>query len=186
VSNILDILIYETRAGGSLNVKADDLETVQGITNQVYLALFGGQVEQETLPENENLEERSDWWANNFIVEENQLNSTFERELQRVALNSAGIAKLENAARKDLEYLKAYSDIKVEGFLERPNWFRLEVTLSEPSKESTKITFIWDGTKVTQIDINPTPLRPFKNIIFESGNNLVFESSVNAIYAENN
>jgi hypothetical protein len=39
---IADITIFESGDGGDLALINDDLATIEGLTNQVYLAWFGG------------------------------------------------------------------------------------------------------------------------------------------------
>lgn len=149
---IADIEIYENGDGGDLNLKAEDIASVQGLTNQVYLALFGGNYEQSTTPEVDELEQRFDWWANNYLVEQQQFNSTFERTLHRVALNSAGIIELEKAAKEDLKFLKDFATIEIESEISGYNKFTIFVNVIEPDKESVKIKFVWDGTKEEVIE----------------------------------
>lgn len=144
---IIDIMIFESGSGGDLNLKNDDLETVSGLTNQVYLALFGGNIEQST---NENLnllEKRNDWFGNNLLPTEQQFNSIFEKTIREITLTSAGIQILENAAKKDLEYLSEYADIEISGSIVSRDRFELIINLIEPDDNSTKIKFVWDGTK---------------------------------------
>lgn len=145
--DIFDIMIYESGDGGELNLKNDDLETISGLTNQVYLALFGGNKEQVTSDELDEVDVRNDYWANELLEDELQFNSTFEKALSEVVLNSNGISKLEDAAANDLEYLKEYADINIEGSIPEINIFQLEVELIEPDDISTKIKFLWDATK---------------------------------------
>jgi phage gp46-like protein len=131
---MIDLMIYETGSGGELQSNDGYIKTVEGLTNQVYLALFGGNIEGE-------------WWGNSLQNEENKFVSTFENELRNVSLNSSGIAALENSAKKDLEFLKKYADIKIIGSIPGLAKFKLEVELTQPNDISEKIIFIWDGTK---------------------------------------
>ena len=117
------------------------------MTNQVYLALFGGNIEQDTSDDLVELDERSDWWGNFFLKSENQFNSTFERTLKTIALNSSGLSKLENAAKEDLAFLKEYADVEIDSQITGVNKMTLFVNLVEPSNQSIKIKFVWDGTK---------------------------------------
>lgn len=147
MSEIIDIAIHESGTGGDLNLKNNDIETIQGITNQVYLALFGGNIEQSTTLDLDNMTERKDWWGNAYLKTDNQFNSEFERTINNVALTSAGISTLEDAARSDLEYLQQYADITVTGSIIGVGRFLLDVELQQPDSDSIKIQFIWDGTK---------------------------------------
>ena len=142
-----DLMIYETGSGGDLSLKNNDIETIEGLTNQVYLALFGGNVEQSTDEDLSELDERLDWWGNEYLSTEFQFNSIFEKTLMEVALNSEGVNTLVNAAKQDLKYLEEYADIEINGAVTQINRFELTVNLKEPGVDSTKIKFIWDGTK---------------------------------------
>jgi len=142
-----DLMMYETGSGGDLMIKNNDIETINGLTNQVYLALFGGNVEQSTYDDLNDIDERLDWWGNNYLSDEFQFNSIFEKTLMDVALNSEGVNTLINAAKQDLKYLEEYADIEISGAVTQINRFELTVNLKEPDMNSTKIKFIWDGTK---------------------------------------
>jgi phage gp46-like protein len=144
---MIDLMIYETGSGGDLNLKNDDLDTISGLTNQVYLAFFGGNKEQSTSDELNELEQRKDWWGNFLMEPENQFNSELERTLDNVAINTEGISKIENAAKNDLQYLDEYADIEIEAFILSVAKVQIDVSLTEPNNNSTKLKFIWDGTK---------------------------------------
>jgi phage gp46-like protein len=148
---IADITIYESGDGGDLNLVNDDLETIQGLTNQVYLALFGGNIEQVTSEDLEELEQRRDWWGNYLLNEDNQFNSTFERTLRETALNSAGLRTIVNAAREDLRFLEDYGDIGVVAQIVGVNRIVVTVTISEPDQQSVKLQIAWDGTRAEVI-----------------------------------
>lgn len=145
--DILDLAVHETGSGGDFNIKNNDIETINGLTNQVYLALFGGNIEESTTPDLDSLQERNDWWANTYLQVENQFNSLFEKALTEVALTSAGISVLVDAAKNDLKYLNEYADITVVGSIPDINKFQLDVELKQPNVKSEKVTFIWDGTR---------------------------------------
>jgi phage gp46-like protein len=151
---IFDIAIYESGTGGDLSLKNGDLETVAGLTNMVYLALFGGNLLESTSDELNNLDTRNDWLGN-ILTEDDalQFNSTFEKKLNEVALTSNGISILERAAESDLEFLKEYADIEIIGSIPAIARFELSVILTEPSNISTKIKFLWDGTKNELIEL---------------------------------
>ena len=145
--DVVDIMIHESGSGGDLSLINDDLATISGLTNQVYLALFGGNIEQSTVPDLSELDDRQDWWGNSLLLVENQLNSNFERKINQIALTSGGVRTLENAAKEDLKFLKDIADVTVNGSISGLSRFELTVNLVEPDKTSTKIKFIWDGTK---------------------------------------
>jgi phage gp46-like protein len=144
---IADVAIYEAGSGGEWILKNDDIDTISGLTNQVYLALFGGNIEQDTSDDLLDLDQRNDWWGNFLLKEENQFNSTFERTLKTIALNSSGLSKLENAAKEDLQFLKEYADIEIDSQITGVNKMTLFVNVIEPNSQSTKLKFVWDGTR---------------------------------------
>jgi phage gp46-like protein len=145
--DVFDIGIFECGTGGDINIKSGDIEVIHGLTNQVYLALFGGNIEQNTEDVIEGTEERRDWWGNAYLARENQFNSNFERALMSQPLTSGGISRLEDAAKKDLKFLNNYADIIVSGSITAPGHFQLSVQLKYPGGNSTKIKFLWDGTQ---------------------------------------
>ena len=133
---IEDVKIIETFDGGDLEQINDDLVTIEGLTNQVYLALFGG------------VSEETEWWGNNlFEDDQNKFVSSFQKKLNETVLNSSSIVDLENAAKEDLKYLEDYANIEIEASLIGLNKLQLDVILIQPDSEKEKITYIWDGTK---------------------------------------
>ena len=147
VKEIVDIMFFESGSGGNISLQNDDIQTISGLSNQVYLALFGGNLQQNTSEELAVLDEKQDWWGNSLLPTEQQFNSVFERTIRETPLTSGGIQTLVNAAKEDLNYLTDYADIEISGSIVQPNRFELLVNLIEPDQQSTKIKFIWDGTK---------------------------------------
>lgn len=102
-----DVAIIETGNGGDVQLNGNDLAIVKGIENMPYLGMFGGNVEAVT--KNKVVDAQSfDWWANSLFMLSNQsiqLNSTVEKTLNSVALNSAGRVLIENAIKEDLKFL---------------------------------------------------------------------------------
>lgn len=146
-NDILDILIYEYGTGGDMNLKNDDLETVTGLVNQVYIAFFGGNIEENTSDDLALKEQRNDYWGNSYLDVDNQFNSNFERTINQIVINNFGISKLEDAAKKDLAYLNDYADITFDHEIISASRLQFDVILKEPSTESAKIRFIWDGVR---------------------------------------
>ena len=147
MAGIVDITIFENGSGGDLNLKNEDIETISGLTNQVYIAFFGGNIEQNTSDDLAELEQRKDWWGNFLLKKENQFNSNFERTLKTIPLNSSGLIKIENAAKEDLKFLQEFGDIQINSEITGVNKMALFVNIIEPNNQSTKLKFIWDGTK---------------------------------------
>jgi len=158
---MIDLSIYESGDGGELILKRDDIELTAALYNQVYLALFGGNVEQETKPGNVYLEERFDWWGNVFFNTENQFNSQFERELRHTVITGAGLQSLEAIATNDLKFLRRYADIEVSVEMIDYNKIEINITLSQPNKNEILIKYVWDIAKKIVIDpgfVGDTPV----------------------------
>ena len=144
---IADLEIYENGSGGDLNLKNDDLSTIQGLTNQVYLAFFGGNIEGNTKESSSELDQRTDWWANEYLKKEFQFNSNLERALKMIALNGAGLRVVEDAAKEDLKFLEQFAGVEISTEISSKNKLTIFVNIIEPGKQSLKIKFVWDGTK---------------------------------------
>lgn len=121
--------------GGDLQLLGNDLALVYGMENQVYLALFGGNVE-------------GNWWGNSLLMPNDtakQFNSNTERTLNTVALNSSGIAKIQAAVESDLKYLKAKVTVIVSLFDTNTVGLNIKVAYNSGGSSLTIINF---GKKV--------------------------------------
>lgn len=139
----LDLLITETGNGGDLVVADNDFVTTSSIRNQVYLALFGGNLYSSVGDEN------NDYWANTVLPVENQFKSNFERVLMEVAINSSGIQQLESAANKDLEFLKKYVNYTLELSILKKDSLSLYVKIVFPNNVEEKVRLVWDNENKT-------------------------------------
>lgn len=92
-----DLQLYESGDGGDLIQLPNGMAQISGAKNEVYLALFGGDPEG------------SKWWADKTLhkgTPSRHYKSLTNQVLRKVVLNSAGRVRIEEAANKDLEYLK--------------------------------------------------------------------------------
>jgi phage gp46-like protein len=142
---IQDILIYESGDNGDLYLESSDIATVSSFSNCFYLALFGGNLEQNTTPDIADGEIREDWWGNAIV--ENQFNSNFERALNNTAINTAGIKALEDAALEDLQFLTDLGDISVDVSILAENKISLEIYLKTANNSNKKVKFVFDNFK---------------------------------------
>ncbi len=112
---IFDLAIGENDGnGGDLRLVGNDLAVVNGIENMVYLAMFGGNVAQSTTPV--PVADSKDYWGNNLLMQNDpsiQFNSETERALNNTPLTSSGRVIIENAIKKDLEFLSPQSVVTV-------------------------------------------------------------------------
>lgn len=139
-----DLTIRETLNGGDLVVENNDLQLTDELTNQVYLGLFGGNVEQST--DEVNLEianERFDFWGNELFHPDEpgfQFNSRFERTLNNVALNTQGLQELEQVAEQDLSFLNEFGEVTIDISIISHNRIRIDVKIDLQERYKRLIT----------------------------------------------
>lgn len=151
-----DVLICETGNGGDAKIEGNDLVLTGGIHNHVYIGLYGGNIEQNTVHvgDEDTLEnaEKFDWWGNNLFYPndpEVQFNSSLERSLVEVALNSSGRLTLEERVSIDLDFMKDFAEVTPEVSVIGIDKAKILVTLQQPGNEENKtFIFIWDNTKL--------------------------------------
>jgi phage gp46-like protein len=138
----MDLMIYESGNGGDLLLKGGDVQTTEAIYNGVYLAHFGGNVEASTTGDEQEGVDRLDWWGNQFLDEQAQMNSELERAINSVALTSGGRVTLEKAAKKDIDYLSDIAETTVTAEITGNNKIKIIDKINQ-----TAVNFIWDATK---------------------------------------
>lgn len=148
---MIDIALNETGNGGDAQISGNDIATTSAIFNQIYLALFGGNVEASTTGEELTTEQRLDWWGNNLLFQDEpdlQFNSTLEKTLTEVALNSSGRLIIEEAVRNDLKFLNSFAEIRVSTEVTGVDRISILIFVQEPDNSEEKVfEFIWDATK---------------------------------------
>lgn len=157
---MFDFKINETGSGGSIEIKGNDIVGLNGFGNMIYLALFGGNY-TSTPSRRPNNVQALDYWGNTFLRDPKvQFNSTTERVLSEVALNSDGRLQIEKAVNFDLEFMKPFANVFVS--VEIPEWerVRIKVILTQPENPENKdFIFIWDGTRTDNSDFTETELK---------------------------
>lgn len=157
---ILDVYIEETLNGGDAILRGRDVVLVSGWENMLYLGMFGGNVEQSTTTRREG-EQSFDWWGNSLFFPEEpsiQFNSLTERRLKEVALNSSGRELIEQAAKKDLAFMKPFADVKVTALITGPDRVEIRITVKKPDQlEGQVYIYLWDGLESTLRLLNPNP-----------------------------
>lgn len=146
-----DILLYESGDGGEMSIQSNDLALAETLYMQVYLAMFGGNVEENTKTRYLNTEERFDWWGNTLFfddVKSKQFNSTTERTLKNVSLNSSGRLQIISAMNEDLSYLSDVLDYNVDVELQSINKIRLVIEFRKKGNQEDKILqLVYDNAK---------------------------------------
>lgn len=146
-----DILLYENGDGGEILVLNNDVSLVESLYQQVYLALFGGNIEANTTGSETETQERQDWWGNSlFFPDESskQFNSNTERVLDNVVLNTSGRIEIQRAVEDDLKYLSSVATITVNVYIISENRVEIRVFLQRPNALEDKLfQFIWDNAE---------------------------------------
>lgn len=149
--NTKDVLLFESGDGGEMAVLSGDLELTETLYQQVYLALFGGNVEQNTRTDFLFTEERFDWWGNSLFfgeVQSKQFNSNTERVLRNVALNSVGRLSVISAVEQDLQYLSDLLDLSVDVEFFGVNKIRIIVKFNRKGNQEDKVLqLVYDNAK---------------------------------------
>ncbi len=159
----MDLELLETGGGGDLMRSGNDLSMVFSFENMPYLAMFGGNVEavtDERLPN----EEAFDWWGNALLMPNDpslQFNSYTENALNRVALNSAGRLIIEDAIKKDLDFMSPFAEISVSTSITGIDQLRIDITITQPDNlQEKRYIYIWDNGMLSQLDTfyEPNPV----------------------------
>ena len=145
-----DLKLIETFDGGDLVLNGNDLQVIDGFQNMIYLALFGGNIEQSTKEFDED-EERFDYWANDLLMLDSpdiQYNSETERTLNEVTLNSRGRLLIEQSVKKDLEFMQDFGNIDVNVSIIQSDRVKINVIIKEPNElNSNEFNYIWGATE---------------------------------------
>jgi len=145
-----DLKLIETFDGGDLVLNGNDLQVIDGFQNMIYLALFGGNIEQSTKEFDED-EERFDYWANDLLMLDSpdiQYNSETEKTLNEVTLNSRGRLLIEQSVKKDLEFMQDFGNIEVNVSIIQSDRVKINVIIKEPNElNSNEFNYIWGATE---------------------------------------
>lgn len=129
----MDLALFETGDGGDFQQNGNDLQLYYGIENDPYMGMFGGNKEAST--DNTVVDAQSfDWWGNNLLMRGNksiQMNSEFERALDKIALNSAGRVRLVDTIKKDLDFMSSYATVIVTGVIPSTDRFDVEILIKQ-------------------------------------------------------
>lgn len=138
-----DILLIETNNGGDMVIENNDIKMTNSFVNQVYLALFGGNVYSD------NGEQQNEYWANELFIEENKYQSMFEKTMMEVVLNSSGLEKIKQAVDVDLAYLKKYANFTIDVSILSKDSLSLYILIKAPNNTDEKIRIIWNNGLIT-------------------------------------
>lgn len=129
----MDLALFETLDGGDLQLVGNDIAMIFGIENHPYLGMFGGNKEAST--SNVIVDAQSfDFWANNLLMKSDQsiqMNSSFERALDKIELTSSGRVRLVDTIKEDLKFMLAYAKVTVVGIIPSTDRFDVEIVITQ-------------------------------------------------------
>jgi len=150
----MDIGLYETLNGGDMSIQNNDIWATMALWNQIYIGLFGGNVEESTNDATGKGEQRKDYWGNQFLEAEPDefLNSQTERILNTTSLNSAGRIRIEQTVKNDLAFLSKLGAVTVAVSIVGIDRILIEIGITEPNElTDQRFRILWDGTRNTDI-----------------------------------
>ena len=149
--NTTDITLFESGSGGDFAILNNDLLMGESLYQQIFLALFGGNIEASTKSSYLETEDRFDYWGNSLIwkdVKTKQFNSETERTIRGIVLNSSGRLALIQAVNQDLEYLKSMADILVDVQITSNEKIIIIVTFNEKTNQQDRsLQLVYDNAK---------------------------------------
>ena len=146
----MDLELIENGDGGDLIKNSNDLSVIYGFENEVYIALFGGNVAQDTTQKRNPLELDLSFWGNNLLHPYDnsvQFNSKTERALNTIPLTSAGRALIQQAVSDDLDYLKVVGSVTVNVSITGVDMIEMDIQLQQPATSAQNFTYLWNATK---------------------------------------
>lgn len=143
----MDLELIETGNGGDL-VKNKDLSVIGGWQNVPYLALFGGNPGYSTPQERNPNEQAFDWWGNTGLEVDQQFNSLTEYTLYNVSLTSSGRSQIEQAVKKDLDFMQGFAEVTVTVIIPSHDNCEINIKVKElNNQQEREFIFIWDSIK---------------------------------------
>lgn len=149
--NTKDINLHESGNGGEMSIVANDLLIGETLFQQVYLALFGGNIEAVTRGDEVIGQERFDYWANSLFFADNQTrqwNSETEKFITNMPFTTSNRLKLIEYAKIDLSYLNTLVNYSVDVAFESSNRVVIIVNFTEKgSQEDRVLQLVYDNAK---------------------------------------
>lgn len=153
----MDLLLQELGDGGDVIKLQNDLWVIFGFENVVYLACFGGNVEQDTPTLRNPNSQAFDWWGNALLMPNQndiQFNSLTERALNNIPLTSQGRIKIQNSIESDLDVMSDYANITIQTQIVSDDRLEALINIVKPSNlTATQFIFIWDAT-LQELSVN--------------------------------
>jgi hypothetical protein len=146
----MDFQLTELGDGGELIQTSNDVAVIYGFENEVYIALFGGNVAQDTPQKRNALDQDLSFWGNNLLHPNDnsvQFNSKTERALNTIPLTSSGRSLIEQAVKDDLNYLSVVGKVNVTVSITGVDRLEINGNIQQPATTSQNFSYLWDATK---------------------------------------
>lgn len=149
----MDVLLCETGNGSDFIFESKGFKLTEGISNQVYIGLFGGNIggEERDAEDSPATEQIFDWFGNDLFFDPEidfKYNSELETFLMQTALNSSGRIRIEETAEGDLDFLSEFGKVEVSAEIIEIDKLKIFVKIQQPDNEQNQVfSFIWDAIK---------------------------------------
>lgn len=149
--NTKDINLYESGNGGEMSIVSNDLLMSETLFQQVYLALFGGNIETVTRGDEVIGQERFDYWANTLFFQDNQVkqfNSETENFLINMSYTTSNRLKLIELVKSDLSYVSSLVNFSVDVKFESLNRLLIIINFTEKTNQEDRVLqLVYDNSK---------------------------------------
>lgn len=147
----VDLRLVENYDGGDVVLIGNDFELINGWQNMPYLAMFGGNVKEDTTGPKVPNQQSFDFWGNYLLFPDQQklwYNSLTERLLNTTELNTRTRQEIEDNVRQDLSFMNDFAVVTVFVSLVGIDKLRISIIIQEPGNlQSNEFTYIWDSTQ---------------------------------------
>lgn len=143
----LNYSIYEDGNGGKLYVPSGVIKFSRALYVMIYLRLFQGNIEADTVVDNVAGDLRMDWWGNDTAGNQpDWINSETERVLRGSDTSFESLNDIKLAVENDLSSLSDVANFEVS--VTYPSRDRVKILIQVSQKdESSEVVILWDNTK---------------------------------------
>ncbi len=142
-----DVVLFQTDDDGEITVTGGIVEMSGGLETSAYLALFGGNEDDDGRPDN-----TANWWGN---IDEGETAKQYRSEtqnlLQAIPAVPANLLRIEDAATRDLSYFleeNIASSVTVSASMPGINRIRIIIDIEANGQESQfEFTENWKATR---------------------------------------
>lgn len=148
----MDLKLVETGNGGDFERKpSGDLTIIEGFQNMIYISLFGGNPGFNTPRVRSKNQQAFDFWGNTVFANNNlslQFNSNTEFALMTIPLTSNGRLLIEQAVKKDLQFMRPFAKVGVSVVVSGIDRVLIGIRIIQPENlQQRDFIYIWDSTR---------------------------------------